>query len=391
MSYIYGLVDTWASGGGPYTSIKMNATDNDSGSASLLMDLQVGAVSKFRVSKAGEVTVPSSGYLAVSGGNTLIAQTYIRTIDFACESNTGVIRMGASGDVRLTRRAAANWRFGDADAAAPVAQTLSVQSVVAGTTNTAGANLTITGSQGTGTGAGGSIIFQVAPAGGAGSAQNTLATALQIVSTSAATTTFQFWQPSAGTTRSVELITCDNSGARVGGIISNAATGEVRFGCFNAGGYYTTFYSNNAERWQINTSGHFLASADNTYDIGASGATRPRDIYAGNALWAPGGGYLGFYGRAALTAPTGGTDLTLNNGSFNGFGKLNFGGTTSSFPALKRSTTTLQARLADDSAFASVQGKLTTDTAYTAGAIVVTGYLTLYDSTGTAYRVPCVV
>ena len=85
-----------------------------------------------------------------------------------------------STDLILTRRGAANLRFGAADAAAPVAQTLSVQSVVAGTTNTAGGNLTITGSQGTGTGAGGSIIFQVAPFGSSGSAQNALATALTI-------------------------------------------------------------------------------------------------------------------------------------------------------------------------------------------------------------------
>jgi hypothetical protein len=67
-----------------------------------------------------------------------------------------------------------NFRFGDTDAAAPVAQTLSVQSVAAGTSNTAGANLTIAGSQGTGTGAGGSIIFQVAPAGSSGTSQNAL-------------------------------------------------------------------------------------------------------------------------------------------------------------------------------------------------------------------------
>jgi hypothetical protein len=85
-------------------------------------------------------------------------------------------------DTILTRRGAANLRFGAADAAAPVAQTLSVQSVVAGTSNIAGANLTITGSQGTGTGAGGSIIFQVAPAGSSGTAQNALATFLEATS-----------------------------------------------------------------------------------------------------------------------------------------------------------------------------------------------------------------
>ena len=72
-------------------------------------------------------------------------------------------------------------------------------------------------------------------------------------------------------------------------------------------------------------------------------------------------------------------------------GLLQLQGATSSFPALKRSTTSLQVRLADDSAFTNIQGKLTTDTAYTAGALVATGYITIYDSTGTAYRVPCLV
>jgi len=72
--------------------------------------------------------------------------------------------------------------------------------------------------------------------------------------------------------------------------------------------------------------------------------------------------------------------------SYSGF--VSIGGTTSSFPALKRSSTTLQARLADDSAFAPVQGKLTTDTAYTAGDPATTGYLVIYDSNGTAYKVP---
>jgi hypothetical protein len=80
------------------------------------------------------------------------------------------------------RLSSINLRLGLADAAAPVAQTLSVQSVVAGTTNTAGADFTIDGSQGTGTGAGGSIVFRVAPAGSSGTAQNALATFLEATS-----------------------------------------------------------------------------------------------------------------------------------------------------------------------------------------------------------------
>ena len=92
---------------------------------------------------------------------------------------------GTSGsgtrDLFLGRRAAANLRLGAADAAAPVAQTLSVQSVVAGTASGAvGANFTINGSQGTGTGVGGDIIFRVAPAGSASTAQNPLSEAIRV-------------------------------------------------------------------------------------------------------------------------------------------------------------------------------------------------------------------
>lgn len=90
-------------------------------------------------------------------------------------------------DAILIRKAAANWAFGAADAAAPVAQTLSVQNVVAGTSNIAGVNFTVSASRGTGTGAGGSIIFQTAAAGLTGTAQNPLATALTIDSTLKAT------------------------------------------------------------------------------------------------------------------------------------------------------------------------------------------------------------
>jgi len=83
--------------------------------------------------------------------------------------------------------------------------------------------------------------------------------------------------------------------------------------------------------------------------------------------------------------------MTDSGNAITGSPFLQWGGSTSSFPCIRRNGTTLQAKLADDSAFTAIQGKLTTDTAYTAGTVVLTGYITLYDSTGTAYRVPCAV
>jgi hypothetical protein len=69
----------------------------------------------------------------------------------------------ASGDFThytfLSRAGVAVLQHGQADAAAPVAQTVQVQSVVAGTANgTAGVDWTRKASSGTGTGAGGNII-----------------------------------------------------------------------------------------------------------------------------------------------------------------------------------------------------------------------------------------
>lgn len=134
MAFIYNLTDTWNSGATTFAAIKMNVTDTSSAAGSLLLDLGTG------------------------GGSY--------SSKFAVFKNGGI----ANGGLRL----------GNTDAAAAVAQTISVQSVVAGTSNTAGANLTIAGSQGTGSGAGGSIVFQVSAAGAAGTNQNSLATALTI-------------------------------------------------------------------------------------------------------------------------------------------------------------------------------------------------------------------
>ena len=48
---------------------------------------------------------------------------------------------------------------------------------------------------------------------------------------------------------------------------------------------------------------------------------------------------------------------------------MQFGGTTSSFPALKRATTTIQARLADDSGFAYLAGRVDASATTTADSL----------------------
>jgi hypothetical protein len=175
---VLNMSQTWNNGAVTFTGLKFNVVSDTSAAASLLMDLQVGGTSRFSVTKAGGITIPlgtSAGYGFAGGTVSLYAASNVLNI-YSGALVTLVNAASSFGwsDIILTRRGAANLRFGAADAAAPVAQTLSVQSVVAGTTNTAGANLTITGSQGTGTGAGGRLELQFAPAGSSGTAQNAL-------------------------------------------------------------------------------------------------------------------------------------------------------------------------------------------------------------------------
>lgn len=82
MAGIYELTDTWNSGGTTFAAIKMNVTDTASASGSKLLDLQVGAVEKFAVTKTGAVRVPGDFsvntdkfVITASSGNTVIAGT----------------------------------------------------------------------------------------------------------------------------------------------------------------------------------------------------------------------------------------------------------------------------------------------------------------------------
>ena len=52
-----------------------------------------------------------------------------------------------------------------------------------------------------------------------------------------------------------------------------------------SGHFYIT--TDGTARWLFNSSGHLVTVADNTYDIGASGATRPRTGYFGTSVVSP--------------------------------------------------------------------------------------------------------
>ena len=122
-----------------------------------------------------------------------------------------------SPDTILTRVAAANFRFGAADSATPVAQTLSIQGGTG--TNIAGQNWTVKGSQSTGTGLGGSIIFQVSNLTTTGTTANTFGNVLSLS------------PPNTGTTAPVNYLDLKNG--ITGGNPGFTATGtDTNIGLF---------------------------------------------------------------------------------------------------------------------------------------------------------------
>jgi hypothetical protein len=217
-------------------------------------------------------------------------KTFVADADWVFVWDTaGAISKKVSRNALLSGTTA-DFHLGLADAAAPVAQTLSVQSVVAGTTNTAGVNFSINGSRGTGTGAGGSLLFRTAPAGSSGTTQNALGTALAI--TAAGNVGIGTTAPAAKldivTSATFDGIKVTNSNTTSAARISlvNDTGNDGSFGCYSSA--MTDGFANNAGFGAKNS---VIISCDGT---SVSGGT--------NSIQFRAGGYAASQERMRITA-----------------------------------------------------------------------------------------
>lgn len=182
-------------------SIRINQT---SGTTALPFEVQLNAVRQFAVQPAG--------------GLEFLSDTFVR------------------------RAAAATLALGAADAASPVAQTLSVQNVVAGTSNTAGVTWTFKGSASTGNAAGGNLVFQTTPAGGSGTSQNSYVTTLTITGAglvgvgSSAPTAAQLEVTSQSSTRLAALFTAASGASATQRLLTFQTNTPTDLGGFTSGG-----------------------------------------------------------------------------------------------------------------------------------------------------------
>ena len=228
---IFNLTDTWNAGGTTFSAIKMNVTDTASASGSLLLDLQVGGSSKFSVTKGGVVaftgvTNPSNSYFTQYGSSGHQFGGYAAI--------GGAGSFGGDSAINLSANFSLSWSSTTYNPA--LAPDLQLYRDAANTL----AQRNSTNAQ----------AFRV---------YNTYTDASNYergeISWSGNVLTLGATAAGTGTGRPVLLR---------GSPLS-----------FAVGGTPTTV-------WQITATGHLVAGADNTYDIGASGATRPRNLYMGS-------------------------------------------------------------------------------------------------------------
>jgi len=75
------------------------------------------------------------------------------------------------------------------------------------------------------------------------------------------------------------------------------------------GGASVFLMTSGTSRWAADSNGHFVAMADNAYDIGATGATRPRNVFVGGN---------GTFGGTLITTPntlTGAGAISISTGT----------------------------------------------------------------------------
>lgn len=150
---------TWSTSG---TLIGINAP---SGFAGNFLDVHLnGGASLFSVNSVG----------AIQTGNQVVSGSTVTGASLV--SSGGTLTLGGGGGVVLSAAGGSILHWGPADTAAPTAQGIQFQSVVAGTTNTAGVNTTVKGSLSTGSGLSGDLIAQTGGTGAASTTPNTAAT-----------------------------------------------------------------------------------------------------------------------------------------------------------------------------------------------------------------------
>lgn len=299
------MAQTWNAGGTTFTALKFNIAATAAAADSLLLDIQVGGTSKFKVRHDGLATATG---LRVDAGSISAPGVAIGADNTGIYNSGGLLSFTQGGSLRAYFGSSLDFVLYDATTIV-LNNNLYLRSEAANT-------------------------FALRNA--------TAAQTLRIYNTYTDASNYER-----------AFLRFSGNSLEIGA--EGAGTGSTSRSMF--------FYVGGSQRWQIQGStGHLFAVTDNTYDIGASGATRPRDGFWGRYIY---GSEARFPALTLLASNAGAVRgyITANatgvfmfqNAAASDFDRLQLGGTTSSFPAIKRVSAGLKFVVADDSASAAVE------------------------------------
>ena len=240
MADIYDMVDTWNAGATTFTAIKMNVTDTASAAGSSLLDLQVGGVSRFAVSKTGLTTIGG-------GGNSIPQLTFT--------PNSGIVTSlgSANSGSGLVVFAGATPMMTFASAGPTLGASNPIQ-----WTNAGGNPLTTTDV----------ALVRDGAAGCLAQRNSTNPQAFRVYNTFTDASNYErgFFRYASN------ALEIGHEGLGTGAVTPRTVSLWA-----NGTRYFTVGGDTGA--WNINNSNNLVCGIDNTRDIGASGANRPRNLY----------------------------------------------------------------------------------------------------------------
>jgi hypothetical protein len=423
------MSQTWNTTGTP-TAIKLNVTNAASNAASLLMDLQLGGSSVFKVGRTqstfgstgtdGFVNFSRSsdgvanGQITVGGGAFNITSQQNGALNLQVNGTT-LQSLASTGSVSFTPGTYSN----TSSTVTPISQ-VSTFAAAAGSANFRPINIAYTlnnsGAQsGTATGiflnatetalngmthrlmelqANGSKAISVHKP-DANSSEMRLGSNGGDVVFNVAGNTLSIAVTSGNHDVSLPGALFQRTGVGFGAILSGVATASspnvLMNGTWYSGGTSTTTKpaflvqptGTTSTNWSTSGTGIGVNAASgfagNLLDLQVAGASVFR-VSSGGTLNVSGSiagsvniqagttGIIYWSSSTLMSAPSDGLVLFRNNAGTD-FSRLQFGGTTSSFPSLKRSGALIEVKLADDSAYASI----TADNVYARGVIRLGG------------------
>jgi hypothetical protein len=330
------LSRTWSDAGTTFTAIKYDITDSGSAAGSLLLDLRTNSTSRFSVTKAGGLVV-SDGSASAPALRGADADSGIffsgNNIRFTSDGGNR-FSLDALCNLNLSSTSALRWTSSatDPNLVADLIILRDAANTLAQRNGANGQTFRLYGSFTDATIAFERFFIEAPSAAGAtvllGTQKGTGASARALAFQTDGTTRLTI--AANGDLTSPKIATFDD-GTNAGSIGPSGSFGEQPAGLAIAGRKGNLALVTNAN--------------------GTAGRQITLAYYNGSAWYSSLDVANVASGFGALSLMRSGGNVQIGNGAST-VGLLQFGGTTSSFPALKRSSTALEVKLADDSAYA---------------------------------------